>query len=190
MLLKELADIQTGLVLSRARAIKSNKRQQVFTLSSVTQNGIIKEEFNEMEVMEQVNEKYLSREGDLIIRLSLPSFAALIDKENENILIPSQFAIIRIRNDVIVPGYLNIYLNSNEINTVIGKKAEGTVIKVLSVKQLGEFEIPIPPLIHQQKIVKLFNLIKRHSGLMGQLDEKEKKKNKYYIEKLLKGEIK
>jgi restriction endonuclease S subunit len=188
MRLKELAAIQTGLVLARARLEKPDNEQLTFTLSSVTQQGIKRNEFNKVEVAGKVNEKYLSCDGDLLIRLSSPNYTALITKENENVLVPSQFALIRLNNDSIIPAYLQIYLNSDYMVKLMSKLSEGTVIRVLSVAQIGELDISIPPLQEQKKIVQLYSLIREQRELKTKLADVEQKRNKYFIEKLLKGE--
>ena len=101
--ISDIADIQSGLVLSR-KASKESVGLSLLDMSSL----------ESYEANEPIDKSFLTQENDIIIRLFAPVCATLIKKEHVGFVVPSQLAIIRIReNGVILPGYLSVYL-SNE----------------------------------------------------------------------------
>lgn len=68
-------------------------------------------------------------------------------------------AIIRIKDDSIYLPYIKLILTSNIVNEQIERKKQGVAQLNLSLKDIGEIEIPMPVLEKQKKIVKLFEKI-------------------------------
>ncbi|MDR0490300.1 MAG: restriction endonuclease subunit S, partial [Oscillospiraceae bacterium] len=109
MRLGDSAKIRTGLVLSRKEAkAKSGPRQYAaLTLKAVTDRGeIYRESVEPYNAAESLKQDYLTRKGDVLLRLSAPYTAALITEENEGLLISSHFAIIRVSYRKLDPYYL------------------------------------------------------------------------------------
>jgi type I restriction enzyme S subunit len=67
-------------------------------------------------------------------------------------------AIIRLKNDSgVLVNYLAKYFNSNLITNEIEKLRGGAAQQNLSLTQLNELEIPLPPLPEQQRIVSILD---------------------------------
>ena len=77
MKLEKIADISTGLVLSRKKS--SNNEGFVYellTLKSFNENGYIEDEYLDNFISEEkIKSQYLTQEGDIIVRLSSPNTA-------------------------------------------------------------------------------------------------------------------
>lgn len=190
MHLRNLAEIRTGLVLSRCEVSSSAPANKVFTLSSVGKYEIDGGQFNELKTITTISANHLSQIGDVVIRLSYPNYSAPVTSKSEGVIVPSQLAVIRLKSTLVSPKYLSAYLNSDMAMREMAKLAEGTSIRSLSLAQLAEFDIPIPPSKRQEQIVALHELMRKQSRLMEELTNAEQKRNGCIIRKILKGETK
>jgi len=192
MTLKEVAQVHIGLIVSRVK--HSNKASEggdiatykYFTLSSAEHDGTIdKSKLKDIDVIKKIDDKYLSKEGDIIVGISAPHSVACIDKSCEGIIVPSQFIMIRVTGDKIIPEYLFAYLNSADVKTVIDKMAKGVTIITIDAESLQKLTIPIPSLSRQQKIAHLSQLIQEDNHLGFALAKLRKTKNDYHLNKFL-----
>ena len=104
MKLGELATVRSGLVLSRkqAREGKPVKRQYpLLSFRAIHPNGYIDmEQLDGFDAAEQLSPEYLTQIGDVIIRLTSPYTAVLIDEASAGMVVSSNFVIIRSCPDI------------------------------------------------------------------------------------------
>lgn len=177
MKLNEIADISTGLVLSRKRSL-TNKEfgYKLLTLKSFNENGYIEDEFlDDFFSEEKMKDQYLTKEGDIIVRLSAPNTAVYVEKGQEAIVIPSLFVIIRSTSDDILCKFLNIYLNSPMCKRQLAGDIIGSVLSIVKTSSFKEINVPKYSKDQQQNIINLNELVLKEKRLLNQLlDEKEK----------------
>lgn len=183
-----LATISSGLVVKRKQAFNEGavlKRYRMLTLKSFEQRGLLnKNEFEDFESNEILNNKYLTKKGDVIIRLSYPYTAITISDNEEGILIPSLFAIVRLNNDIILPGYLSIFLNSEHMKKLYSKSSIGSKIQIIKTSMLKEIDVKIHNIERQQKIVEFNKLALREIKLLEQLYIEKAKLHNVSINKM------
>lgn len=177
MKLGEISEIRTGLVLSRKQS-KSDTGidYHVLTLSSIEKEGRIN--LNTIENFKSVTEldsKLLTKQGNIIIRLSNPYTAVYIKKEYENILMPSLIASIEINSKDFLPEYIQIFLNSENCKERLRKEANGTVIVTVNTKILKELEIPELPIWKQKDLIEYENSYYTEKKLTEQILELKEK---------------
>lgn len=120
-------------------------------------------------------DKKLTHKGDIIVKLSAPYNAAIIDEEHEGMLVSSFCSIIR--NVVeIDKGYLVAFLNSEIAQEQLKNSVAGTLMSVLSSGKLYDLEIPVPSKQKQEEIGILFYKIIKNRSLIKQLIELENEK--------------
>lgn len=196
MKLRDIAKVNTGLVVSRSAKDKDKEEAEIqykyFTLSSIEHNQKVdKTKLKEITVFGFIGEKFLSKKSDIIIGLSAPHSLAYIDDDFQGIIIPSQFAVIRVTNNEIIPEYLIAYLASDEIKSRIANTAKGSEwIKRIDLSGLLDLLIEIPNLQKQKQIIQLNTLVKEENALNYQYAKLVEKKNNYYLNMLImnKGE--
>ena len=122
------------------------------------------------EIATDIDDKYLSHEGDVLFRLSEPQFAVKVDGEKikEGVVISSKFAIIKPNEDV-NPDFLVALLNSNIIKNQLNRFSEGNVIKLVKVKDLAKINLTIPSLEKQKEYVETIELIEKEITLQEAL---------------------
>jgi len=188
MELNEISKIQTGLMLVRKRATARNtqpKEYKLLTLKSFDSIG--KLDASELDIFfskEMIEERYLTKKGDIILRLTTPYTAISIANE-EGVIISSNFAIIRLNDSSFLPEYLALYLNSKKIKDEFSKSAISTTIPLIKVSHLRNVSIPAIPRKMQEKIVDFNQLQQREKLLLDGLLIEKKRFTNFVLNKLL-----
>ena len=177
MKLSELASVRSGLVLARKLSKGTTPYQYpLLNLRSVQQDGTI--DFlttDSYHAVEPLKPEYLSSPGDIVMRLTAPYTAVLIDESASNMVISSNFVVIRTEHRLLLPEYLFWLLNTQNIRHLIYENATSNMLGAVTARLLGELEIALLPMDAQEKIAQINGLARRESQLLKQLAaEKEK----------------
>ena len=179
--LEEIAEIYSGVQISRFIDRESEKMP-------VIKNKFIDEtilDYSFEHVSNDINDKYLSKKGDIIISLSQPNTVSLLNKEGY--IIPMYFAIIRLKK-----GYDSYFiyhiLQSDLFHKKLYKLLEGGSLKVIKVNDLKNIKISIPIFDKQKKYGELLNLIDAKNLLLEDKKNCNKKLKEYFIKTQIEGE--
>ena len=176
MKLQSLAGVRSGLVLSRKQSKEpTDYRYPLINLRCIQQEGNIDlHKADIYEAKESLKEEYLSRQGDIVVRLTAPYTAVLIDDTTSGMVISSNF-VIRIEDKRLLPEYLFWLLNTQKVRHKIYENTTSNMLGAIKAKFLMDFELVLLPIEVQQKIAQLNLLAKKESQLLKELAaEKEK----------------
>ena len=206
--LKDIVNIQMGLVLSRAGAkqlelIKQNVMEKIstnetyqyktVTLRSIDEQGNLDEDqCDDFISKDKLTDRYLTVKNDILIRLFSPLKTCLINDSQENIVVPSQFGIIILNDNAknnILPEYLQLVMQNKDFINQVEKLEEGFQLRSIKTSSIENVEICIPTLQKQNKLIEIAKLMKRKENLLSKLLEQQKIQNEIIQEKLIKGEI-
>lgn len=189
--MSEIAVIQSGLVLSRKAAKETAKGYEYkrLTLRSVTENNLLDpSSFETYYACEPLDNQFLTKENDIIIRLFAPVCTALITKENEGLVVPSQLAVIRVKNECLfLPGYLSAYLTHDHRLENMIEGAGMNDQKIIKVGNIAELEIPLLT-IEKQKIIS--DIVDEQSNIIAlykNIIEQERLRTKAVIKDIIGG---
>lgn len=189
--LGDISSITTGQVIKRKEARPGDMdaiQYRILTLKSFDEDGfLVKEELDSFKASEEIESKYITSKGDIVVRLSMPFTSITIDEESEGILIPSLFVAIRVNCKDILPSYLSLYLNSNKMKKQYIKEARGSAIQILKTSAFKEFEIMIPDMSTQERSVTLNEVMMREKRLLQLLIKENNKRNQIILEKMITG---
>lgn len=177
MKLGTVATIRSGLVLSRKLSRElSPFRYPLLNLRAIHPDGyILPGSLEVFYATEPLRQEYLTQQGDIIIRLSIPYTAILIDANMVGMVVSSNFAIIRLNQDYMLPEYLLWLLNTLDIQKKIYESSSSNMLSAVRPTFFAELEILPLTLSGQEKIAKLYLLAKRETRLLKKLaDEKER----------------
>jgi len=177
MKLKDFANVRTGFVLSRKQAdAQTGIRYPLLNLRCIQKEGVVNlNEADEYVAKEPLKEEYLSQKGDVVVRLSTPYTAVLIDESTSGMAFSSNFAVVRIKNENLLPGFLCWWLNTQEVNRTIYKSATSNILGTARANFLADLELIVPSIENQNKIARLCQLAKKEIQLLKELiNEKEK----------------
>ena len=177
MKLQDLATIRSGLVLSRKQSKEiSDHRYYLINLRCIQPEGSI--DLNESDIYnakEILKEEYLSKQGDIVVRLTAPYTAVLIDETTSGMVISSNFVVIRIEDKRLMAEYLFWLLNTQQVKRKIYKNTTSNMLGAVKAQFLMDFEITVLPIEDQYKIAQVNLLSKKESQLLKKLaTEKEK----------------
>lgn len=175
MRIGEIATIRTGLVLSRKESSpdKSSHTYRVLSLKNVNEDGeIFTSEVEDYYAAEALKREYFTHIGDVLFRLSAPYTVVLITEMEENLLVPSHFAIIRVVK-AIDASYLHWWLVKNR-KRFYQMASGGTMMGTISSGYIADMSFEPPPLVQQRQIAKILELASRERQLLSVLSEKKK----------------
>ena len=190
--LNDIAEIKTGLVLSRKKAeahTPSEYSYKIVSLKSFAENTVLDDSFaDEFISNEQISEGYKVGLGDVLLRLREPNFAVYIDKEYDDLIYTSLMVRIRVKSDKFDPHFVAHYLNSNAVKRAFAPNVSGATIAMIGVASINNLKIPLVNLQTQNKIVKYLNLVRQESEILQNLAAQKQKYHKSIFENLIKEE--
>ena len=189
--ISEIADVQSGLVLSRKAAKETDViyPYQRLTLRSVTEDCLLDNtSFETYGACEIVEKQFITRKNDIIVRLYYPICATLITEENEGLIVPSQLGIIRLKEDgPFLPGFVSAYLmNERNLESLI-EGAGMAAQKIVKIGNIAELEIPCLPIEKQKIISDISNEQLTIVALYKKIIEQETLRTKSVIKDIIGG---
>lgn len=188
MHLEEAANIRSGLVLSRKQAREvSACRYPLLNLRSIAPNGTVDIDLVDIfDATEPLNPEYLTQKDDIVVRLSAPYTAVLIDKSTTGMVISSNFVVIRTDERTLVPGYLYWLLNTRKVKKQIYENATNNMLGAINTKYFSTFEISNISVQQQRIIANLHLLAKRENQLLFELAAEKDKYHAIIINRIQK----
>lgn len=183
--LSDWANIRSGLVLARKQSSSPTENNyKLLTLKSISSNGYIEKDLLEdYYATEKLNKNYISQKDDIIVRISSPYTAVLIDGTTEGFVISSYFTVIRSNKNKLLPEYLYWLLNNEETLKTIQKNNFGNILGSIRPQFFSDMEIFLLPLNEQQRISELNLLFMKEQKLLEDLKDEKKLKAKLVLEK-------
>lgn len=178
--LKDIASIRTGVVTSRKRATFDSQnvyKYKLLNLHCIRNDG--KLDISSAESFyanEKLNEDFITKQNDILIRLSAPYSSAIIEQESTNLLVPSHFTIIRLTEPSINPYFVLWQLRQKRVMQQIYRNVSGTT--QFGTINSGLFaDLPIKRLSEerQNSFGKLFKLAEKEQELLTRLTSEKAK---------------
>ena len=99
-----------------------------------------------------VDESKITKADTLVLKLSTPYDACIITKDDENLIVPSFCASLKITDPDVDLLYILAFLNSSLYQDQIKELVAGSAIALISVGAIKEIKVPIPSKEEQIKI--------------------------------------
>ena len=153
-------------------------------IKKISSENIFEYEYSIESVPNSINEKFISQKNDIIISLLDPGSVCKLEKEG--LIIPMQFAIIRLDENYNADFIINI-LKSNLFKKELNKLVEGSGLKIIKSTYLKEVKLPLPAYEKQEKIGELLKLIEKRIILNSETIELEKQVKEAILNKTIGG---
>lgn len=183
MTIGEIAVVRTGLVTVREKkkiSYSQTCEYRVLNLKCIADEGYINKVYIETEEYPSgLKSDYLTQMGDILVRLSAPYTAVLVDRPDLcGIVVPSHFAIIRVNKRYTTPEYIfwSLRRDKNRI-TMMQNSSGSTAFGTISSGLIASLPITLLPLHEQQIIGDLLRLSEREQELLNILAEEKKTYN-------------
>ena len=179
--LSEISEIHTGVRLNRLKEKNTSLKKVIKKISS---ENILEYEYSIESVPNSINEKFISQKNDIIISLLDPGSVCKLEKEG--LIIPMQFAIIRLDENYNADFIINLF-KSNLFKKELNKLVEGSGLKIIKSTYLKEVKLPLPDYEKQEKIGELLKLIEKRIILNSKTIELEKQAKEAILNKTIGG---
>jgi restriction endonuclease S subunit len=124
--------------------------------------------------MDDKMKKHLLTEGDILVASKgIKNFASLYHIKMGIAIASSTFIVVHIKDEfkrALLPEYLTWAINHPRSQEYIRNNTIGTAVQSLSIKALGDLQIPVPTLEKQQNIVHLSKLLGKEHLLKKQIE--------------------
>ncbi len=183
MTINDISVVRTGLVTARKKKNDSSLKTyeyRLLNLKCIANEGYIEKTYIEpYELSEELKEDYLTRMGDILVRLSAPYTVVMIDQSDLcGIVVPSHFAIIRVDKRYAVPEYVFWSLRRGKNKIIMMQNSSGsTAFGTISSGLISSLPITLLPLQEQKMVGNLMILSEREQKLMQKLAIEKKKYN-------------
>lgn len=192
MFLGDIAEIKTGLVLTRKKATIEYNVQATYkllTLKNIEEDGRFNDEpFEEFQSNEKLDQHYFTSEGDVLIRLSYPNTAVCVSKQQSGLLVPSYFAIIKVDYTRFLPEYVAWFLNLDIVKRELERSQAGTRIPTTNKNVLKMIKVSPISLSKQQAMTELLKLYHREKSLYQKLVDEKEQLFKAFSQKIIQEE--
>lgn len=175
-------DIAGGLIMTRLTAKPEAgddvvEERGVIIPKCINSDGTINAEEIPIESLKAaVDPAKLTAAGDIVMKLSTPYDAAIIDEDSAGCVVPSFCARIRNIGDANVE-YLLAFLNSEACKSQLRSQISGAVMTVLSVGKIKRVRIPLPSKVQQEEIGRQYMETQKKLKIVRKIIELEAKKN-------------
>lgn len=175
MLLGDVAEVRTGLVLSRKKA--SDDMDVKFEYTALNLRCVVSEGYLDLEDAEEyysterLKSEYLTKEKDILIRLSAPYTVVFITSPKQcGYVIPSHFAIVRADELKAAPEYLNWFLKRDAVRQKIIQNVSGnTAFGTISSGFIANLKIRDVPIAEQKTLGNILLLAEKEQKLLHKL---------------------
>lgn len=186
MFLNDVSTIRIGAVIARKRAISSNSAcfpYHFLNLKCVKDSGVLDVQNAELfESSEEIDDKFFTQEGDVLVRLSAPYTSVLVKKGEAGFLVPSHFVIIRVDQEKVDPAFVLGQLRDRSTMQKILQNVSGsTFMGTIGSGFFSTVQLPDVPLNTQRIIGNIIRLGEQEQELLRNLAVEKAKLNQAAI---------
>ncbi len=175
--------VESGTVISRVQIKDADENSEGVEkvrvlLPKAISDGIDTDALEEIYVSEKqldAGKIRLTREGDIVIKLTTPYDAAYITEELSGIVVPSHCAVIsNLLPQEMDAKYLVYVMSSPYGLDCLSSMTSGTATAMLKVRDIFRFPIPMLPLDEQQALGELYMAFQKKRTVLRQMLNTEK----------------
>ena len=185
MKIRDIADeIITGVLTRRVVWEEGNgypsllKSEKILVPKAINDGLIDHSLLQEVKLYKEVKDKFYTKKGDVIMKLSTPYDSCVIEKEeDEGLIVPSFSLIIRKINPKYNPYFVMAFLSSKCAWAQIKNSREGRVLSIINNVSVAELDVPD---FNDEEIKEISNRYKRFLNfkrLSAEIISLEKERN-------------
>ena len=161
------------------------------TLRALGEDGFLSEaEFESYKAKEYLDTSSLTVSNDVVIRLFSPMCPVLIGEQSEGLVVPSQLAILKVKDpSAVLPAYLRWYLSQKDIQERVLFEEGGTAQKTIKVSTIMDLLVNVPDMEKQRKAVQIDELGRTRERLYKELIQQERVYTENVIANIIGGSM-
>lgn len=149
---------------------------KVIPPKAIKSGSIAHEELYEVNYKSEFDEKKLTKEGDIVVKLSSPYDAAIVTKEDEGLLITSFCIIIRNNAKNVSSEFLTAFCNSGVYMRQVMNMVSGASVPMLTIGKVKEVKVNLPNKGEQEQIAVFYKTLCEKESVMEEIIALEREK--------------
>lgn len=180
--IKEIAQLSMGINFRPHHETAGSDGLCVVQMKDLDSTSVKIETLEKFALKPPRNATFL-KPGDIIFRSRGRTTTAVIVPRNiGKAVLSAPLFLIRVKETSrVLPGYLCWYINQTPAQRFLYQRTEGSALKMISLKHLGDLEIPLPALDVQNRIEKIVAMQTKETALFEDIQRKRSK----YVEMIL-----
>lgn len=156
--------VYSGQIISRVEAKEEVgdevlEERKVLVPKAISGGRVTHADLSTVKLKKSVDEDRITRQGDIVLKLSTPYDAAFIEKEDEGLVVPSFCVVIRgINKDLADPEFVTAYLNTDYVRERLKSTVAGTTMPVLKISDVRQLELPDIELAKQRLLGQAYSI--------------------------------
>jgi len=123
--------------------------------------------------MPDLKDRHLVHEGDLLFRSrGATNSVSLVGGGIGRAVLAAPMLLIRPKTELVVPAYLQWFINHPSTQATLAGQAAGTAVKMIGKGVLDQLKVMLPPPEKQRLIVEIAQLASREATLLEELRER------------------
>jgi restriction endonuclease S subunit len=171
--LGHIADVRMGVTLRGRDATRPdlNGSCRMIRISDLSDDGrLANDELVQFEPGETIKPDFFLRAGDVLFpNRGTRTTGYAFDLPDSNVIVGSQFYIIRPDFSIALPEYMAWFLRTGAASQHFHLRRKGTLVQTLQRRDIEELLLPLPPLAKQRSIVALDELAVQEHQISTQL---------------------
>ena len=170
-----------GQITSRIEVNEKKNEKAIGTVKvippkAIKAGKIVHEELYDVEYRTEFDDKKLTKEGDIVVKLSSPYDAAYITKEDEGILITSFCIIIRNTGKDVLSEFITAFCNSEVYMRQVMNMVSGARVPMLTIGKIKEVKVKLLSVNEQEQVAKYYSKLCEKELVMEKIISLEKEK--------------
>ena len=168
--LKDIATVSSGVTFRSRIKTSVDGNVRIIQMKDLgSDNSVHLENLMQIDYIKPRSNQ-LVKHGDIIFRSrGLTSTAALLLEDSENTIVAAPLFQIRPNISKVIPAFLLWWINQSSSQAYFWSRSEGTMIKMISKRELENLEVRLPSLAQQNKIAEFFNLAMQEQQLLEKI---------------------
>ena len=180
--LEQLAQICVGYTYRGSLKNATEGDIAVLQMKDVNPEALARPELFARISLPKLLPRYLLQRGDLIFRArGLTNQAWVVESETPTICIAPLLFIHILQPELLLPRYLQWFINLNSTQAQIALLAHGKAIRMITAQALAQLSIPLPSIEAQRSVIQADQLHRESQAL----EAKVRAKSAAYTEKAL-----
>jgi hypothetical protein len=171
--LKEIANIRAGLTVRRKPRNALTHPYSVIQIRNVTEFGTLDLSGLAKTELEEIPSRFFLGKGDILFcARGARNHAAACTVDADRVVVESQFFILTIPAEAVLPEYLAWYINQQPAQRYLEERTSGSHVRMILRDDLLDMPVIVPPLSVQQQILELRRLQILEQAILSRLGQK------------------
>jgi len=174
--LKEIAEVRAGFTVRKLSRHALTQPYSVIQIRNVSEFGTLDLSDMAETQLEEVPPRFFLNKGDVLFcARGARNQAAACVVDADRVVVGSQFFILRVASQAVLPEYLAWYINQQPAQRYLNERTSGSHVRMILRDDLLDLPVAVPALTVQRQILELHRMQVQEQRLLVQLGQKRQR---------------